>query len=188
MLQLLVFSISISIDAIGYSMGFGSRNVKLKKIEFLLINLLNILILSLFLNITSKIEFLVNSKYLDKVGIILLGVFGFIYILLALKNQITLLKVGSIVNNNFKFQKINSYLNLYDLFLLLSIFITENIFCVFVFYSKFDNPTLFVLLIFIFHYLFFLIGFKMGNKIVSKIDNNSSFLAGVIFVFLSLFN
>ena len=54
MLEVLLFSFSISIDAFGYSLGFGSKNIKINKIDFFILNVVNSLILSLLLIIFSN--------------------------------------------------------------------------------------------------------------------------------------
>ncbi len=186
MLQLIIFSISISIDALGYSMGFGSRNVRLTKLEFLLINILNILILSFFLNIFPSIKFLSQSQWLEEISKILLYIFGSYYILMALKELFFGGKKPFITNKCFVIKKTQSFLNFFD-FLLLSIFLIENMFCAIVFYSTFSCAEIFVALIFLFHYLFFIIGFDLGNKIVNFISFDTSFISGVIFILLALF-
>ena len=188
MLKVLFFSISISIDAIGYALGFGSRNIKLGIKQFFLINTLNILILSLFLNIFPYVSFLASSEILENMGSILLLVFGFSYILLAYKSLIFDLKSKEKQQNCQLSKKGDDYLKIMDILLLLSIFLIENLFSTFVFYSSFSCQTLFVLFVFTFHCLFFLLGFFMGNKIVKRISLNTSFLSGSIFVILALIN
>ena len=188
MLGVLFFSISISIDAIGYALGFGSRDVKLTIKQFFLINTLNILILALFLNIFPYISFLANYPFLENLGSYLLLVFGFYYIFLAYKSLVFDLKKWN-KQKKYKFlQKNDDYLHLLDILLLLSIFVIENIFSTIVFYSSLGYKNLFLLFVFVFHSLFFLIGFFMGNRIIKRISLNTSFLSGCIFVLLALEN
>ena len=75
MLQTLIFAFSISIDAFGYSLGFGSRRVKLGVLDFFAVNVLNILILCLFLTIFPYIKFLSESVFLEDMGNYLLLLF-----------------------------------------------------------------------------------------------------------------
>ena len=120
MLQLIIFSISISIDALGYSMGFGSRNVRLTKLEFLLINILNILILSFFLNIFPSIKFLSQSQWLEEISKILLYIFGSYYILMALKELFFGGKKPFITNKCFVIKKTQSFLNFFEVYVFIA--------------------------------------------------------------------
>ena len=40
MIEVLLFSFSISIDAFGYSLGFGSKNIKINKVDFFILNII----------------------------------------------------------------------------------------------------------------------------------------------------
>ncbi len=187
MLATIIFALSLSVDAFGYSLGFGSRNVKLRPLEFFVLNLLNVMILCLFFEVYSFIELSSLHNYLESIGNYLLLGFGFYYILLALKSQFFDLKSHDmckieIKNGNF------SRLTLLDLSLLLSIFVVENILATIIFCASFNGKIVFVLFIFLFHMLFFLLGFFMGNKVANFCKIDSSLLSGVIFVVLALFN
>lgn len=187
MLSIIFFAFSLSLDAFGYSLGFGSRNVKLRPIDFLAINILNALILCLFFDIYSFIELANFRLFLDSFGNYILLAFGFYYIVLALKEQLFGLKTRVVSKINFKNQN-SSQLTTLDLFFLLSIFVVENIVAVIIFCSNFVGKFYFVAFIFLFHMLFFLVGFYMGNKVAKFFSMDSSFLSGAIFVLLALIN
>lgn len=77
MFEVLLFSFSISIDAFGYSVGFGSKNTKLSQIQFLILNLINTGILTLFMLSYPKITFLFASEIVHGMsGYILLVLLG----------------------------------------------------------------------------------------------------------------
>ena len=184
MLEVLLFSFSISIDAFGYSIGFGTRNIKINKLEFLIINLLNSTILTLLLLTYSKFKHLIeNNSLIEKIVPYLLILFGFYYIF---SSFVSLFKKHK--NKEGVFLKEDNYFKISDILLLFFVFLCENTFSTFVFYTSLNGVELFVLSNFIFHYLFFVIGFDLGNKIIKKISFNSSFLSGVIFVLLGIFN
>lgn len=193
MLEVLLFSFSISIDAFGYSMGFGSKNIKINKFDFLLLNLINSLILSIFLISFSYIDYLFNNNFIEKISPVILCLFGCYYIF---ESFYSLIKLNSLKNNlqikksyeNKFVRKINNYFGFSDLFILFSIFIFENAFSTFIFYTHMTDAVLFVFSNFIFHYLFFIIGFDLGSKIVKKVNFKSSFLTGYIFLLLGLYN
>lgn len=187
MLEVLFFSFSISIDAFGYSLGFGSRNIKLGVKDFLILNIINILILSLFLSIFPYIKFLSESVFLEDVGSYLLLIFGVYYFFMAYKDLIFELKNG-VKAKDFTFKERFNYLSFTDFLLLFSIFVIENIFSTFVFFASLSHIEIFVLLIFLFHCIFFVLGFKMGNKIISKLPLDTSFISGSIFILLALVN
>lgn len=187
MLSIIFFAFSLSLDAFGYSLGFGSRNVKLSPIDFLIINILNALILCLFFEIYNFIELANFRVFLNSFGNYILLAFGFYYILLALKEQFFGLKTKVASKINFKNQNF-SQLTPLDFILLLSIFVVENIVAVIIFCSNFVGKFYFVAFIFLFHMLFFLLGFYMGNKMAKIFSVDSSFLSGAIFVVLALIN
>jgi len=193
MIEVLLFSFSISIDAFGYSLGFGSKNIKINKIDFFILNIINSLILTLLLVVFYKYSYILNNEVIEIISPLLLCLFGFYYIVqsfIALFKSYKDLSKKSFATKNQNIllgvQK-NTYFKFSDLFLLLSIFIFENAFSTFIFYTNLSNPVLFVASNFFFHYMFFLIGFDLGNKIVKKINFSSSFITGYIFAFLGLF-
>ncbi len=185
MLSIVLFAFSLSLDALGYSLGFGSRKVRLSLIDFFAINILNVLILSFFFQIYSNELFMFHT-FLESFGNYLLMIFGFYYILLAIKEQIVSFKNKKI--GVVKLKENYSYLTTIDLLLLLSIFVVENIFATIIFCTNFTGQVYFIAFIFLFHLLFFSIGFFMGNKVASGLKIDSSFLSGTIFVLLSLIN
>ncbi len=187
MLEVLFFSFSISIDAFGYSLGFGSRNIKLGVKDFLVLNIINILLLSLFLSIFPHIKILSESNFLEDIGSYLLLVFGFYYFILAYKDLIFELKNG-LKAKDFTFKERFNYFNFTDFLILFSIFIIENIFSTFVFFASLSHVEIFVLLTFLFHCVFFVLGFKIGNKIISKVPIDTSFISGSIFILLAVAN
>lgn len=184
MLSVVLFAFSLSFDALGYSMGFGSRNIRLKPADFFVLNLLNALILCLFFEVHTIIKLSALFFFLDFYGDYLLLFFGFYYILIALKEQICAKKTCNISQKQGK----PAYLNLIDLILLLSIFVVENFFATIIFCANFVGEIYFVVFIFLFHMLFFLLGFFAGNKLAKFFKVDSSLLSGVIFVLLALFN
>lgn len=188
MFEVLLFSFSISIDAFGYSLGFGSRNIKVSKFDFLILNLINTLILTLFFLIYTSVQQIINKfTFLSKVTAILLFCFGCYYLI---QSFINVIKKMLSKNNELKLENILQrqikYFNFYDLTILLAVFVFENAFSTFIFFSHFTNPVLFIVSNFIFHYLFFVIGFDLGNKIVKRISVNTPVFTGIIFIFLSI--
>ncbi|MBQ9793147.1 MAG: hypothetical protein IJW32_05395 [Clostridia bacterium] len=188
MLEVLLFSFSISIDAFGYSMGFGTRNIKIKRSEFFVLNLINTLILTILLISFSKISYILNNKIVESMAPILLLLFGAYYVLQSFISLFKQLKNIDCVNSENVFDNKKDYFKLSDIFLLFLVFLFENAFSTFVFYTSLNGIFLFVSSNFIFHYLFFLIGFDLGSKIVKKIGFSSSFISGFIFLFLGIFN
>ena len=188
MLEVLLFSFSISIDAFGYSMGFGTRNIKIKRSEFFVLNLINTLILTILLISFSKMSYILNNKIVESMAPILLLLFGAYYVVQSFISLFKQLKNVTYINKEKVFDNKKDYFKLSDIFLLFLVFLFENAFSTFVFYTSLDGIVLFVSSNFIFHYLFFLIGFDLGSKIVKKIDFNSSFISGFIFLFLGIFN
>lgn len=188
MLEVLLFSFSISIDAFGYSMGFGTRNIKIKRSEFFVLNLINTLILTILLISFSNMSYILNNKIVESMAPILLLLFGAYYVVQSFISLFKQLKNGTYINKEKVFDNKKDYFKLSDIFLLFLVFLFENAFSTFVFYTSLDGIVLFVSSNFIFHYLFFLIGFDLGSKIVKKIDFNSSFISGFIFLFLGIFN
>lgn len=183
MLEVLLFSFSISIDAFGYSFGFGTRNIKLTKLEFLILNLINTTVLSLMVITFSYIKFLFSCPIVEKISSIALIIFGAYYIFESFKDIFFKKQ-----NSNGLLLKNNDYFKVYDFILILTIFIFENAFSSLVFHTSLSNAVLFIFSNFIFHYLFFIIGFDLGAKIIKKININTSFISGFIFVVLGCFN
>ena len=193
MIEVLLFSFSISIDAFGYSLGFGSRNIKLGKVDFLILNLINSSILTFFLLIFSSIKNLLNASIIEKISPICLLLFGVYYVYQSFYKLFKSLKQKSknkisVIGEDELSIKTKKHFMLSDLLLLLTIFVFENIFSCFVFYTSLSGGVFFVLTNFIFHFMFFTIGFDLGNKIVKKIDFNSSFISGFIFCLLGILN
>ncbi len=188
MFEVLLFSFSISIDAFGYSIGFGSRNIKVSKFDFLILNLINTLILTLFFLIYSSIQQVINRfTFLSKVTAILLFCFGCYYLIQAFVSVIkSMLSNKSETKLENILQRQIKYFNFYDFLILLAVFVFENAFSTFIFFSHFSNHVLFIASNFVFHFLFFVIGFDLGNKIVKKISVNTPVITGVIFVILSI--
>ena len=187
MFEVLLFSLSISIDAFGYSFGFGTKNIKVYKKDFLILNLINTLILSLFLALFSRLIFLLKYPIINQIGPILLVFYGWYNIFLSFK---AVFKENIVVNkvNNCKFKtKSINYFCWYDLLFLLLVFIIENLISTIIFYSEFNNIFLFIFSNFIFNYLFFSIGFDLGSKIIKKIKFDTSIISGCIFVLLGIF-
>ena len=187
MLQTLIFTFSISIDAFGYSLGFGSRRVKLGVLDFFAVNVLNILILCLFLTIFPYIKFLSESVFLEDMGNYLLLLFGVYYFFMAYKELIFELKYGIKEEKKIRHNSLN-YLNFSDLLLLFAIFIIENMFSTFIFYASLTGRHIFIISTFLFHCMFFTLGFKTGNKIVKSLMLDDEFVSGSIFILLALSN
>lgn len=186
MLEVLLFSFSISIDAFGYSFGFGTRNIKLTKFEFLVLNIINSLILSVMLIGFSNLNFLFKYKIFEKISSVSLIIFGFIYLIQSFVDIFKRNKKHNLSNGDLYLRQ--DYFKLRDLFLMLIIFIFENAFSSFVFHSRLSNQVLFILSNFMFHYLFFIVGFDLGAKIIKKININTSYISGLIFILLGIFN
>lgn len=188
MIEVLLFSFSISIDAFGYAMGFGTRDIKLSKLEFLILNLINTTILTLMVVCFSYLSFIFQFAIVEKISSLSLILFGIIYIYQAFKQSFEKLKSTSNLISKKCFLKVRDYFKFSDLALVLTIFVFENAFSSLIFHTSLTNAVLFVSSNFIFHYLFFIIGFDLGNKIVKKININTSLISGVIFVLLGIFN
>ncbi len=197
MIEILLFSFSISIDALGYSIGFGSRNVTLKVSQFFVLNLINSLILSLFLWSFSSFKYFFENPTIAKISPILLAIFGACYVFNAFFSKIKPLIIEKFSKYNCKIERKKSnvmltfnhpsenFLRPLDLSVLFLVFIFENAFSTFVFYSNFNNALLFVLSNFVFHFMFFLLGFNIGKKLVNRIEQHTSFVSGFIFLCLS---
>lgn len=183
MLEVLIFAFSISIDAFGYSLGFGARKIKLKFVDFLLLNFINIFILSTFLIIFPGITFLYNNPLLEHIGSLLLLAFGIFYVTKSFLSLFIKKKEKLVFLRNE-----NNTLLFSDLLILMLVFVFENLFSTFVFYSNLGHPFLFVIFTFMFHLFFFLLGFSIGNKIVKVVNIDTSFISGMIFLSLSCYN
>lgn len=187
MLEVLFFSLSVSLDAFGYSLGFGSKNIKLTKKDFLFLNIANCTILILFLIYYPIVLPLSTSNIAQNMGGILLLVLGSYNIIAAFWVVSVRLRAYSKIKMpkfEFKIQK----LTIFDLFILLLVFCFENMFSTFILYSTLGYIELFVCLHFIFHYLLFLLGSEMGLRLRKLFLLDSSFFAGVIFILIGLFN
>ena len=158
------------------------------KRDFFTINIINTLILSLFLMLFSRFDILIENELFDKISPFLLVFYGWYNIFVSFKSLfpnfdstenkvLTLIKKGEI-----------NYFCTIDLLFLLLIFIFENLLSTVIFFSQFSNALVFVFSNFIFHYLFFIIGFDLGSKIIKKINFDTSIISGVIFVLLGIFN
>lgn len=197
MIEVLLFSLSISIDALGYSIGFGSKNVQIKLSQFLVLNLINSLILSLFLYCFSSFKYFFENPIIAQIGPILLGILGLLNVLNAFFSKfiekikdkiINYFKQKNNKNSNKVITKIsteNNYLMPIDLLFLFLVFIFENAFSTFVFYTNFTNVILFVFSNFVFHFMFFLLGFNIGKKLAKKVEKHTSFVSGYIFLWLA---
>lgn len=232
MIEILLFSLSVSIDAFGYSLGFGSRNINIKLNQFLVLNLINTLVLLLFLSGFSNFEYLFKNPVISKISPFLLAFLGLYYVASGFNGLIYKIKGNkngkkNKAKNNAKSQRkiynfCNNYsancyeynkenklskiknnkeikkefvglynaetcLNIIDFLCLFLVFIFENAFSTIVFYSNFNNEVLFVFSNFIFHFLFFMLGFIIGKNIATKINSHTSFLSGYIFLCLAYF-
>lgn len=186
MIEVLLFSFSISIDAFGYALGFGTRQIKLSKLEFLILNLINTIILTIMVLAFSYINFILDNPVVEMLSAFALIVFGLFYVIGSFKDLFKDLKKDFKKGPNFC--KLHDYFKLTDLLLILCIFIFENAFSSLVFHVSMSNGVLFVLSNFLFHYIFFIIGFDLGAKIVKKVSINTSFISGFIFLILGLVN
>lgn len=200
----LFFSLSISVDALGYSLGFGSKNVTIGLSQFFILNLINTLILTIYLQIFNNFNYIFKNPVIESISPILLGLFGIFYVFKAFYSKIQE-NNGSrsfVKSNDIKYSFTNyldkiynrelkktypskNYLLPTDLFMLFLIFVFENAFSTFVFYTTFNNIVLFVLSNFVFHFFFFLLGFNLGKKLASKLNGHTSFVSGYIFLCLS---
>lgn len=197
----LLFSLSISIDALGYSMGFGSKNRTLTLGNFFVLNLINTLILALFLQLFSSYEYLFKIAIISKLAPILLGIFGVYNVFISFYRVIKEIKLTkntqqNTIKNSVNFSKFlmfnfakktrdNNYLILTDFLLLFLVFIFENAFSTFVFYTSFNDVLLFILSNFVFHFFFFLMGFNLGKRLAKKLKDHTNFISGYIFLWLS---
>lgn len=198
-MEVLLFSLSISIDALGYSLGFGSKNVIISLPQFFILNLINTIILTIYLQVFFNFEHIFKNPVVEKISPILLAVFGLYYVTSAFYFKLRKLKKTDRINKNnfinFLNKKVskqyaktyikNNYLSPSDLTMLFLVFIFENAFSTFVFYTSFNNAVLFVLTNFIFHFFFFLLGFNLGKKLAEKLNGHTSFISGYIFLCLA---
>lgn len=187
MFEVLLFSFSISIDAFGYSVGFGSKNTKLSQIQFLILNLINTGILTLFMLSYPKITFLFASEIVHGMSGYILLVLGQYNAFVAYRAVFVSLKAHNkklIIKNPFQ---INNF-SLVDLSSLMLIFIFENLFSTFIFYSTLCFPEFFIITSFCFHYLFFIVGFDLGFRIKKVLSFDTRFVTFVIFIFIGLLN
>lgn len=187
MIEVLLFSFSISIDAFGYALGFGTRQIKLSKLEFLIFNLINTIILTIMVLAFSFLGFLLNNPIVEMLSAFALIIFGLFYVFSAFKDILKELKNNS-HKQGPKLCRLHDYFKSTDLLLILCVFVFENAFSSLVFYASMSNAYLFILSNFLFHYIFFIIGFDLGAKIVNKININTSFISGLIFLILGLVN
>lgn len=111
-----------------------------------------------------KITFLFASNILHSMSGYLLLVFGLYNAFVAYKALFVSLNTYNkklVLKNNFK----GNYFSSIDLSFLILVFIFENMFLIFIFYSTLNLPEYFGLTSFIFHYTFFAVGFNLGLKI-----------------------
>lgn len=187
MLEVLLFSLSVSLDAFGYSLGFGSKNIKLSRKDFLFLNIANCSILILFLMYYPTLLPLSTSNIARNMGSFLLLVLGSYNIITAYWAVFVRFKAYSktdLPKNNFQTSK----LTFLDLSILLLVFCFENMFSTFIFYSTLSHIEVFVCSHFIFHYSLFLLGSEVGLKLRKFFLIDSSFFAGIIFTLIGLFN
>jgi len=184
-IEVLLFSLSISVDAFGYSLSFGSQNLKVSKKDFFVLDLINSLILSIFLLTVSSFKQILENQFVKNISSILLFVFGMYYFVIAFVEKISDIKNAKKNNKDIFFKKQES-LKLKNLFILLLVFIFENAFSSLIFLATLSYPLLFICSNFVFHYMFFIIGFDLGSRIVKKINGTSSVISGFIFILLSI--
>lgn len=187
MLEVLLFSFSVSLDAFGYSLGYGSKNIKLTRKDFLFLNVANCSILVLFLIYYPILLPLSTSNIARNMSGFLLLVLGSYNIIVAF--WVIFVRFKAYNKNispkmNFQIAK----LTLLDLSILLLVFCFENLFSTFIFYSTLSHIELFICSHFLFHYLLFLLGFEVGQKLRKFFLIDSSFFAGIIFTLIGLFN
>ena len=114
MLEVLLFSFSISIDAFGYSMGFGTRNIKIKRSEFFVLNLINTLILTILLISFSKMSYILNNKIVESMAPILLLLFGAYYVVQSFISLFKQLKNVTYINKEKVFDNKKDYFKIYE--------------------------------------------------------------------------
>lgn len=176
MLEVLFFSLSISIDAFGLSLSTFGQHFKIRPLLFLALNVLNASLLSFFLLIFKNVSVL-STPTLSKLGDIFLVLFGLYYMISAAKKQNENLHSS----NNYVVLKKKENLKVGDLLMLLYMFVFENIISAIIFYSNFDYPVFFVVSNFVLHAFFFMVGVAFGEKITKHIDVDSSFVSGAVF-------
>jgi putative Mn2+ efflux pump MntP len=187
MLKVLLFSFSISLDAFGYALGFGSKNIKINKLQFLFLNIINSVILITFLTVYPMLAFLSLSNFAHNASGILLALVGAFDMFVAIRALF-------VSHRSFHFEcflktfKLTQKFMLFDIILILSIFVFENLFSTFVFYSSLGSLVFFVSLSFCLHYLFFLIGYDIAQKVKNVLPVDANFLSGSIFLFMALLN
>ena len=185
MLEVLLFSFSVSIDAIGFSINFGSRNFFLSKRLFFLLNVLNCAVLTFFLLLFKFIPF-VGSKWLGVLGSIIMICLGLWYIIEGIiKHLVSLHSSGTRpVLPHF----VKKAFSLKEFFVLVFFFIVENVVSTIIFYSSLNYPVLFICATFIFHYMAFTIGYNLGDKLTKYLPFDASFISGIIFFILGVIN
>ena len=187
MLEVLLFSFSISIDAMGLSFIFGSKNFKLTKPYFLFLNALNTIFLIFFLLLFPMLN-IFNTVTLNIIGCFILISLGSYYIisslLRAVKRYLEFVKPP--LKKKIYFNK--KPFSLKEFFTLTLCFLGDDILSSIVFYSSFSYHVLFIVSTFLFHYLFFSIGFDLGEGVAKRNKVDSSFISGVISILLGFFN
>ena len=181
MLKVLLFSLSISIDAFGLSLNTLDKNYQIKPTLFLLLNILNSLFLTFFLIVFKNIS-IFSTPILSKLGDLFLMIFGLNYIFSATKKLFGACKKN--VALQFASRKEFKTTNL---FVLIYLFIFENLFASAIFYSNFSFPWFFVLSNFTLHAFFFMVGSVFGEKIMKRIEIDPSFVSGIVFFALGIF-
>ena len=185
MLEVLLFSFSVSIDAIGFSLNFGSRNFVLSKKLFFLLNTLNCAVLTFFLLLFRFIPFF-GERWVGLLGSAIMLCLGAWYIVQGLVKHILELRSHKLVITPPHFVK--NIFSLKEFFLLVFFFILENVMSTIIFYSSLSFPVLFICATFVFHYMAFLFGYHLGDKLVKKLPFDASFISGVIFFILGIIN
>ena len=185
MLEVLLFSFSVSIDAIGLSLNFGSRNFILTKMQFLALNILNSAVLTLFLMLFPFFPFM-NLSWLGKVGSFAMLGIGVWYILKCIFCEIKGLCSTKKASYNLSF--VQKYFSLKEFFTLVFFFIVENVMSTIIFYSSLMYPVLFIVSTFIFHYMAFTIGYDLGDKLSKVLPFDPNFISGIVFFALGILN
>lgn len=187
MLKVLLFVFSISIDAFGYSVGFGSNNFKLSRFQFLILNLVNVMILTIYMLNFPKLSFIISSKiapYLSSILLLVLGSYHCIASFRALYVSLVTLNKNICIKQEFE----TEIFSIIDLLFLLFVFVFENMFSTLVFYTSLSHPAFFVISCFCMHYLFFMVGFDVGIKLKKYFPFDSRFITYNIFIIIGLMN
>ena len=185
MLEVLLFSFSVSIDAIGLSLNFGSRNFILTKMQFLALNILNSAVLTFFLMIFPFVPFM-NVPWIGSVGSYAMLIIGEWYIVKCICCEINAFYSPTKKKHNLSFVK--RYFSLKEFFLLVFFFVVENVMSTIIFYSSLMYPVLFIVSTFIFHHMAFTIGYDLGDKLSKVLPFDPNFISGIVFFALGILN